>query len=159
MSVQAIPVGIDISMLYELCNENFGRGFVYDGNSPTPPTSVTFTPDLTPSEVTTFARLVDAALSVANFKNLPNWSTWTSQEASDWFNANIWNGLTQAQVNSYVDTTIVNITTANVNQINAQLANIRTVIKTAATAVIAIRTALSAMAKALIYIRNLILIK
>lgn len=103
------------------------------------------------------AALARIAAARGTAKALPNWATWTAQEASDFVTANILNGFDQAAANNFINTTIVNITTANVAQVNAQLANIRTVLQAVAAAIISIRTILAAMAKAVVYIRNLLL--
>lgn len=96
--------------------------------------------------------------AIANYEALIDWiKTGTAADAETFINGQIWNGSTQAQVEAYIDATIVNITTANVTQINAQLANIRTVFKAAAGAIIAMRGLFILTAKLVIYIRDLVI--
>jgi len=89
---------------------------------------------------------------------LPTWAkTGTAEQAETYITAQIFNGQTQAQVDAYIDATIKNITTANVAQINAQLLNIRTVLKAASAAIITMRSLFIITAKLLIYIRDLVI--
>lgn len=156
MSDQAIPLGTDLLQLSVLCIASLGRGFTYDGQSVTFPAVVTFTPDLTPTEITTFNRLVDVASAKINFQNLPSWATFTSQEASDFILNNILSGQTQAQLDALINTNIANITVANVTQINTALAGIRSAFSLVASGIISIRTILQALAKAIVFLRNLV---
>lgn len=151
MSDHTIPQGTDLLVLSRLCRAVIGRDFTYDAQSFTPPTSVTFLPDLTTDEATAFTGLLDVASSNINFRNLPNWATWTAQEASDAVQNGIWNGLDQTAVNNYIDTTLSGTTLATLKP------QIITVLKQTATAVLSIRTILVALAKAIVYLRNLAL--
>lgn len=78
MSIHVIPQGIDILQLSRLSAAAFGRDFMYDTNSRTPPASVTFTPDLTAEETTTFNGFVETLSARSNFQALPQWATWTA---------------------------------------------------------------------------------
>jgi len=96
--------------------------------------------------------------SVINYALLTIWvKTGTAVEAETYINSQIFNSQTQAQVDAYIDATIKNITTANVAQINAQLLNIRTVLKAASAAIITMRSLFIITAKLLIYIRDLVI--
>jgi len=89
---------------------------------------------------------------------LPTWTkTGTAAQAETYITAQIFNGQTQAQVDAYIDATIKPITTANVAQINAQLLNIRIVLKAASAAIITMRGLFIITAKLLIYIRDLVI--
>jgi len=89
---------------------------------------------------------------------LPTWAkTGTAAQAETYITAQIFSGQTQAQVDAYIDATIKNITTANIAQINAQLLNIRTVLKAASAAIITMRSLFIITAKLLIYIRDLVI--
>ena len=108
--------------------------------------------------------------ALTNYSALTAWAkTGTAAKAETYINGQIFNGQNITQVNTYIDTTIketliVNITTANVAQINVQLANIRTqiaatriVFKAAAGAIIAMRDLFILTSKLLIYIRDLVI--
>lgn len=84
--------------------------------------------------------LGDYSTARSSFLNLPNWATWSDQDAVNYINSNILNGMTQAQVDSYINSNTVN-----------------TVLHQVGTALINIRTILSAMAQAVIFIRNLVI--
>lgn len=144
MSSHSIPTDIDLYILSMLCFRNIGRSFFYDGGTSTPPTSVTFTPDLSSGEIITFNGLVEVLSAHSNFKNLPNWATWTATEAESFVSSNIFNGLTQAQVDSQIDA------------LPATIAGMKTGLKQASAAILSIRSILMAMAKAIVYLRNLI---
>jgi len=96
--------------------------------------------------------------AISDYGNLPTWAkTGTAAQAETYITAQIFAGQTQAQVDAYIDATIKNITTANVAQINAQLLNIRTVLKAASAAIITMRSLFIITAKLLIYIRDLVI--
>lgn len=157
MSVHTISPLVDFPTLIVITPIKLGRGFDYDGKSTTQPTQVTFTPDLTPSELVIFNQLLDFTSSIGNFNNLPNWATWTATDAETNINNSIFAGQTATQVKANITSTLTDITTANVSQINARLAVIRTLLGNAVDAIIAIRGILAAMGKALVYLRNLII--
>jgi hypothetical protein len=127
--------------------------------------------ELTPAEQATAAAVIaahnpagklpqeQAAIeAMSGYATLPDWArTATANDAATYINGQIFNGMTQAQVNTYIDNTIVNVTTANVAQINAQLANIRTVFKAAASAIIAMRDLFILCSKLAFYIRDLVI--
>jgi hypothetical protein len=73
--------------------------------------------------------LTDYINARSSFQNLPNWSTWTSQQASDYVTNNILSGMTQAQVDNYITTTATNLAGVNtvLHQIGTALINIRTI--------------------------------
>lgn len=88
---------------------------------------------------------------------LPDWSTWTPTQGKDYIVANVFSGNNTTQANTYIDNTIVAITTANITQINAQLANIRTVLKTAAAAIISLRDMMSVCVQGILYLRDIVI--
>lgn len=144
MSNHAIPSGIDLVLLDFLCRRDMSRQFSYDGRAATPPTSVTFTPDLSAEEITTFNGIVEFLSARINFNALPSWATWTASEAESFVSSNIFGGLTQAQVDSQIDA------------LPATIAGMKTGLKQASAAILSIRSILMAMAKAIVYLRNLI---
>lgn len=89
--------------------------------------------------------LTDYSSAKSSFANLPNWATWSSLDASNYINQNILNGMTQAQVDAYINSNAINIS------------GINTVLHQIGTALINIRTILSYMAQAIIFIRNLVI--
>jgi hypothetical protein len=92
-----------------------------------------------------------------DFMLLPNWSTWTPQEGQNYIVANVWQGYTKTQANTWIDSTIVNITTANVTQINTQLGNVRTTFKAVAGAVIDLRDMMAVAVKAILFLRDVVI--
>ncbi len=78
----------------------------------------------------------------ADFGALPNWSTWTSAQASTYVTNNILNGWTQAQADSWTDSTVTT------------LAGARTAFKQVTAAIISIRSILATVAQAIIFIRD-----
>lgn len=157
MSFQSIPSGTDLLWLSLRCFTVIGRGFSYDGQSFIYPSGVSFNPDLSSGEMALFSGIVEQASSRVSFGTLPDWSTFTIQAASDFINQSIFNGQSLAQVTNTINANIPNITTANVTQINNSLAGIRTTFGLAASAIISIRTILQAMAKVLVFVRNILL--
>jgi hypothetical protein len=96
--------------------------------------------------------------SISGYQKLPDWArTANAQDAGSYINAQIWNGQTVEQVNAWIDANITDITTANVSQINARLANIRLALRLTASAVIAMRELFILTAKLLIYVRDLVI--
>lgn len=89
---------------------------------------------------------------------LPNWAkTGTADQVETYLTEQIFNGQTQAQVEAWIDANIMDITTANVSQINIRLATIRQGLKLAAGAIITMRGLFILTAKLLIYIRDLVI--
>jgi len=87
-----------------------------------------------------------------SYHSLPDWvKTATPDEARDYINAQVFNGYTQAQVNSWID---ANITGTNVTALRKQ--TIET-LKVVAGAVIGTRDVLKFIAKLLIFVRDRIL--
>lgn len=157
MTFYPIVSGTNLILLDQFCQTNFGRSFSYDGNSPTYPTGVFFTPDLTPTQITAFNGLVEKSSSAVGFGTLPNWASFSIQDASDFVLNNILSGQTQAQLDALINTNIANITVANVTQINTALAGIRSAFSLVAAGIISIRTILQALAKAIVFLRNLVI--
>lgn len=103
------------------------------------------------------ARLVKEAAFV-DYGNLAAWAkTGTAADAETYINSQVWSGQTIAQVNTWIDTNITNVTTANVAQINARLDFIRQALKLAAAAIINMRGLFVLVARLLIYIRDLVI--
>lgn len=98
-----------------------------------------------PTSIQESSDLSDYSSARGSFLNLPSWATWSSQDAVNYITQNILNGMTQAQVDSYIN--------ANATSISG----INTVLHQVGTALINIRTILSAVAQGIIFIRNLII--
>lgn len=54
----------------------------------------------------------DIVLLRNKFMQLPDWSTWTPEEASTYIHDNILSGMTRTDLEAWVDTNVTNITTA-----------------------------------------------
>lgn len=90
------------------------------------------------------AQLEELRQARAGFMSLPNWSTWSPQQASDYVTANILQGWSQAQADAYITSTATTI------------AGVQTVLKQVAAGLIAIRAILAALGMGVLYIRNLV---
>jgi hypothetical protein len=89
---------------------------------------------------------------------LPDWArTGTAEQAETYINNQIWNGQTQVEIDSWIDSNITDITNATVAQINTRLAAIRIALKLAAGAIITMRGLFIFTAKLLIYVRDLVI--
>ena len=75
--------------------------------------------------------------------SLPNWATWTATQAKDAVSTQITGGLTIEQCNAAIDAA-------------ATVAAFRPILKNIVRAIYAIETILTAMAKAIIYIRDIL---
>lgn len=96
--------------------------------------------------------------AITNYAILPAWAkTGTATDAETYINGQVWNGQTIDQVNTWIDTNITNISTANISQINARLLAIRNGLKLVAGAVITMRGLFILTSKLLIYIRDLVI--
>lgn len=54
----------------------------------------------------------DIVLLRNKFMQMPDWSTWTPEEASTYIHDNILSGMTRTDLETWVDTNVTNITTA-----------------------------------------------
>ena len=92
-----------------------------------------------------------------DFRALPNYATWTPQEAYDTsFNA-VFSGQDAATIKSNIAAQLTDITTANVAQINVRLAAIRLLFNNAVDAIVAMRLILATAIKMLAYIRDVVI--
>jgi len=90
--------------------------------------------------------------AVTGYATLPDWmKTLTAQEANDYINGEIWNGMTIEEIEAYID---ANITGTTVAQLRNQLI---VALKQTAGAVIAMRGFFIVTIKLLIYLRDLII--
>ena len=81
--------------------------------------------------------------------SLPNWATWTAQQAQDNVSLLITNGITQETAEAAID----NLTAGNINQLIAVL---KPILKNMVRAIYGIDTILKAMAKCIIFIRDIL---
>ena len=79
----------------------------------------------------------------------PNWATWTAQEAQDNVSLLITNGITQETAEAAID----NLAAGNINQLIAVL---KPILKNIIRAIYGIDTILKAMAKCIVFIRDII---
>lgn len=117
--------------------------------------SIIFLTDLTPAELALLNALAEKARSKASFNNLPNWATFTADEAETSITNAIFNGQTQAQVEAAI--------TAAITGAPNTVAGVKTVMNTlfiqAADQIIAIRGILIIFGKILVWLRNIVLNK
>jgi len=81
--------------------------------------------------------------------SLPNWATWTAQEAETNVGNLITNGITQETAEAAID----NLAAGNINQLIAVL---KPILKNIIRAIYGIDTILKAMAKCIVFIRDII---
>jgi hypothetical protein len=99
------------------------------------------------SEAATAAEVADLSATRAargGFMALPNWATWSANEAEAYVHSNILAGQTQTEVNTYIDATVTSV------------AGARTAFKQIAASLIAVRVILEALAQAVVFIRQLV---
>ena len=90
--------------------------------------------------------------AITDYATLPEWmKDLTAQDATDYINGEIWNGMTIEQIEAYID---ANITGTTVAQLRSQLI---VALKQTAGAVIAMRGFFIVTIKLLIYLRDLII--
>ena len=90
--------------------------------------------------------------AVTGYATLPDWmKTLTAQEANDYINGEIWNGMTIEEIEAYIDE---NITGTNAAQLRAQMIG---ALKQTAGAIVAMRGFFIITIKLLIYIRDLVI--
>jgi hypothetical protein len=156
----SIPNDVDVEFLQALARRYIGLacGIAYPNDDRSQPASeFVYDEELTPAQQATFAKLVEKSRAVILFDNLPYWATWTGDEAAAYVNDNILLGQTQAQLETWIDAQVADLTTANLAQINARMAAIRTALKTIVVGLITTRTILSALARAIMYLREAII--
>lgn len=88
---------------------------------------------------------LDVETALDGFKNLPDYATWTPNEAEQYVTNTVLNGWDKTAANSWIDANVTNIESA------------RTAMKQLAGAIIDIRKILSLVAKMLMWLRNIII--
>lgn len=78
------------------------------------------------------------------FMSVPDWATWTPQQAEDYVNGAIFSGQTAQEIETWIDQNVNNINTA------------KTALKLIARNMITTRLILSKIAMLLMYIRNIV---
>ncbi len=145
MSKHAIPNDIDLTLLYRALVSKLRApaGIVFSNGTQERPTELEFTPDLEAGELAALEVILEYTASAARFEALPDWATWTAEEAAQHITGAIFAGKTLAQVD------------ADIDLLPATVAGMRTGLHQAAAALIAVRVILTALARAVIYLRNL----
>lgn len=155
MSEHVIPNNVNVEILFPAVAKKL-RSFTF-GTDGEKITTLIFLPDLTINEIATLNLIFDYCSGIEKFNALPDWATWTDTESEINITNAIFGGQSAATIKANIASQLTNITTANVSQINARLDVIRTLLGNAVDAIIAIRTILVAIGKAIIYIRNLVI--
>lgn len=153
MSIYSLSQGIDFPALVFSTRKFLGRNFIYDGNSTTIPTEVEFIPDLTLEENAVFLSLINYCSSLSNFNSLPNWTSWTAEEAE----TNITNSIFSGAAATTVKNNIASQITAAPNTIAGVKTVMNDLFGQTADAIITIRSLLVNMGKAIIYLRNILI--
>lgn len=146
MSGYVLPLGSSEFQFSQLCFQLMGRSYVSSFPSATGTVTVVFTPDLTFNEQVIFNTIVGIVAGIPNFKNLPNWSGFTDQQAQNFILNNVLPGITTT---SDIDAYIAGLPNT--------IAGLKTGLTQLAYSVLAVRGILVALAKALVYIRNILL--
>lgn len=155
MSIYSITTDVDLDLLLALLRGNlrYPDGIAYANGIDVKPTGIEYVTDLTPTEQALFSALVEKASAPTRFKALPDWSTYTIEQATAAITSAIFNGQSQADVEAAITTAITNApnTIAGVKTVMGQL------FIQAADQIIAIRSILVAMGKMLVWLRNIVL--
>ena len=83
----------------------------------------------------------EIADSYTGFRTIPNWATWTPQEAEDFVHGDILNGMTKAEVEAWVDANVTTLATAKnaLELIGGELIDLRNVCEKLALSVMYLR--------------------
>jgi len=81
--------------------------------------------------------------------NLPDWATWTAQQAQDNVSQLITNGITQAQADAAIDG-------IRTNNVALAITDIKPILKNIIRAIYGIDTVLKAIAKCIVFIRDIL---
>ena len=142
--IYLIPAGIDRIILARAIRLRLLRfntwEFVYDGITPT---AVNFDPDLDTVEQGIWENILIYVASLSGLETLPEWANWTYQQAETHITGAILNGKTLEEVN------------LDIERLPVTVAGMKTGLHQTAAALIETRTMLVAMAKAIIYVRDL----
>lgn len=147
MSAYPIPDGVDPIILERAIDLQLLRSgwtFIHDEEGQNP-TAVEFEPDLDPVEERALAKIFAYAVSFAQLETPPDWANWTYQQVENHITNAILNGWSLADVEVQIDA------------LPGTVDGMRTGLRQIATALVAIRGILVTMAKAILYIRNLII--
>jgi hypothetical protein len=89
----------------------------------------------------TVARQVKAVEARQLFESLPDWATWTGQQAADYIHANVLSGMTPDQVEAWVNANVTTLATAKTGLILAgrELADLRDICERQAQAILFLR--------------------
>ena len=82
-----------------------------------------------------------------NFRNIPNWATWTPDVGMQTVQTNVLNGYDKQQLADYIDTNVTNIASA------------KTALKLLGDAVIDLREIVGVMAQAILLLRDIVVRK
>jgi acetylornithine deacetylase/succinyl-diaminopimelate desuccinylase-like protein len=89
----------------------------------------------------TVAARVAAETARGDFRNLPDWATWTGQQAADYIHANVLSGMTPGQVEAWVNANVTTLATAKTGLIlvGRELADLRDICERQAQAILFLR--------------------
>jgi hypothetical protein len=89
----------------------------------------------------TVARQVKAVEARQLFESLPDWATWTGQQAADYIHANVLSGMTPDQVEAWVNANVTTLAMAKTGLIlvGRELADLRDICERQAQAILFLR--------------------
>lgn len=97
-------------------------------------------------------------LAFLGYDNLSAWvKAGTADQAETYLTTEIFDGLSQTEINTWIDDNITDVTVANLSQVNLRLASIRQGLKLLAGAIVSMRGFFVITTKLLIYIRDLVI--
>jgi hypothetical protein len=149
MSVHPIPADIDPVILGRAIDLRLLRpntwAYLYEQGPDQNPTALQFEPDLDLVEERELQKIFAYAASFTGLQTPPDWANWTYQQAEDHIKSAILNGKSLAEIN------------ADIEALPGTVDGMRTGLRQVAGALLAVRAILVAEARAILYLRNLIL--
>lgn len=87
---------------------------------------------------------LDAEKAKVEFRQLPDWATWSPGQARDYVDGSILNGMDKVAIDTWIDTNVTSLATA------------KTALKLLGEAIVDTRTVLKIVAMAVIYFRQIV---
>lgn len=149
-----IPANTDTSQLQTVLPIGLRRpdAYIFVRAIGEPPTEIEYVVELTPAELTVLEDIFMACQAKESYKGLPEWARdGTAAQAETYINNQIFNGMTQVQVDAWLD---ANVTGTTVTALRTSTIK---ALKLVGDALVAERELFKITAKLLIYIRDLVI--